>query len=54
MFRCWISWDNLWLFVGPALGIIAVISSFEYNPLNIDCISLQLVQHLNASFTISW
>ncbi|XP_052265655.1 adhesion G protein-coupled receptor L2-like [Dreissena polymorpha] len=21
---CWISWDNLWLFVGPALGIIAV------------------------------
>ncbi|XP_053392532.1 adhesion G protein-coupled receptor L2-like [Mercenaria mercenaria] len=21
---CWISWGNLWLFVGPALGIIAV------------------------------
>ncbi|XP_052778311.1 adhesion G protein-coupled receptor L2-like [Mya arenaria] len=21
---CWVSWDNLWLFVGPALGIIAV------------------------------
>ena len=22
--RCWISWENLWLFIGPAVGIIAV------------------------------
>ncbi|KAL4240048.1 latrotoxin receptor [Mactra antiquata] len=21
---CWVSWENLWIFVGPALGIIAV------------------------------
>ena len=27
-YRCWIAWQYLWLFLGPAIGIISVRISY--------------------------